>query len=131
MPSKSLKEMSSLSVAAAVATERGGEVQEQGSQQSPQRSAESLVGKQQRPFHATTTDVPRAKLSEALRVTATHSSLFPSHRSLGDKLGHRACSAAPGSPTAPGSDGAPVKVSSSNEDQQISANVPCKWESAV
>lgn len=101
MPSKSLKEMSALSVAAAVATERGGEVQEQGSQQSPQRSAESLVGKQQRPFHATTTDVPRAKLSEALRVTATHSSLFPSHRSLGDKLGHPACSAAPSSPTAP------------------------------
>lgn len=52
------------------------------------------MGKQQRPFHATNTDVPIAKLSETVKMTATHSSLFPSHRSLGDKLGHHALLAA-------------------------------------
>lgn len=116
MPSKPLKEMSALSAAAAVTTERGGEVQEQGSQQSPQRSAKSLVGKQQRPFQASNTDVPTAKLSEAVRVTATHSSLFPSHRSLGDKLGHRALAAAPDFPAPPSSG---IKVSCSNQHTDV------------
>lgn len=69
--------------------------------QSPQRSAESPVRKQQRPLRATNTDVPKAKLSERVKMTATHSSLLPSHRSLGDKLGQCALAAATVLPPAP------------------------------
>lgn len=45
--------------------------------------------------NATNTDVPKGRLSETVKMTATHSSLFPSHRSLGDKLGQCALLAVP------------------------------------